>query len=185
MMKSVFIAAMLAVAIPSTAAEFQSEMPPGEGPLTLVAKANAPLFVRPDKRSKKVIGDEVKKGEILGRGRHLYRALKPGRIIVTSPFQVQAHSYGAIDLLTRMSSSTLKTFSFEPGDLIEYLQYRSEGFCVLRIGNEVIEAPEPDSHRTTIKAKPVNEWWVLALGSFESERGWALVDGRRIARKGL
>lgn len=184
-MKSVFIAAMLAVAMPATAAEFQSEIPPGEGPLTLVAKTDAPLFVRPDKRSEKVAGDEVKKGEMLGRGRHLYRTLKPGRITVTSPFQVKAHSYGAINLLTRMSSSTLKTFSFEPGDLIEYLQYRSEGFCILRIGNEVIEAPEPDPRRTTRKTKPVNEWWVLALGSFEAERGWALVDGRRITRKGL
>ena len=74
----------------------------------------------------------------------------------------------------------------KPGDVIEYLQYRAEGTCFVRVGDQVVDAhpcPAQDDAKFRVATKPKTEWWIRVV----VERvpvGWALVDGRGIKQNG-
>jgi hypothetical protein len=54
------------------------------------------------------------------------------------------------------------------GKDVEYLQYRAEGSCFVRVDREVIDAapcPAQDSQHFRAGAEPVVEWWIHLTGT--------------------
>lgn len=162
---------------------FYSTFGPGEHPFYARATVNVPLYSSPDRNSARVIGDEVHAGEVIGnRGGIRFRTVRSGELLIKNPLSLPGHNFGAIDVLALESPSTLKTYSFEPGRVLEYLRYRGEGFCLVRIDGEVVEIPEPPAKSAELRKKPETELWIGVLGAFESGRGWALFDDSSFSR---
>ena len=66
----------------------------------------------------------------------------------------------------------------KPGDSFEYLQYRAEGTCFVRIRSRVIDAAEcPDEHPDQFQTKlePITEWWIHVIAD-RSVGGWVIVS---------
>jgi hypothetical protein len=64
------------------------------------------------------------------------------------------------------------------GEDVEYLQYRAEGTCFVRIRSNVIDAQpcpnqQPDQFRTRLE--PTTEWWIHVTVSARAV-GWVLVS---------
>ena len=70
--------------------------------------------------------------------------------------------------------------------MIEYLQYRAEGTCFVRIGDRVVDAdPCPAQNHQAFRMlnKPKTEWWIrVVVGRVPV--GWVIVDGKAIKQSG-
>jgi hypothetical protein len=65
----------------------------------------------------------------------------------------------------------------QPGMNVEYLQYRAEGTCFVRIAGNVIDAdscPANDKSKFRVETEPKTEWWIHIVFSGVSA-GWLLV----------
>ena len=74
------------------------------------------------------------------------------------------------------------TLEVQPGVDVEYLQYRAEGTCFVRIAGNVIDAdpcPSNDKAMFRVEMEPRTEWWIHVLISRDSA-GWILVTDTRV-----
>ena len=75
------------------------------------------------------------------------------------------------------------------GESIEYLQYRAEGTCFVRIAGSVIDAdpcPTQKEGEFRLEAQPSVEWWIHIIVDGKV-RGWLLVTeaaAKVVDRKG-
>jgi plastocyanin len=122
-----------------------------------------------------------------------YRTMKVGQFRVLAPTAVTGRRLGGI---SRLSKSDYYSGKFgparvdvAPGDTIEYLQYRAEGTCFVRIAGSVIDAdpcPTQKKAEFTLVAEPATEWWIQITVAGKSA-GWLLITGstaKVIDRKG-
>ena len=66
----------------------------------------------------------------------------------------------------------------KPGMDIEYLQYRAEATCFVRIGRDVVDAapcPNIDESAFKLETEPKTELWIHV--SLSNSGGWLLVTG--------
>ena len=74
---------------------------------------------------------------------------------------------GAVNRLSRdeyyFGKFTSVSMDVRPGMILEYLQYRDEGTCFIRMEGRVIDAedcPANDKSLSKIEAEPTVEWWI-------------------------
>jgi hypothetical protein len=167
---------------------------PGEGRPRLVAGTRTLLLrTEPHRNSPTGTVLQVRKGQSVEFGKTLYRTTVPGRLKVLRDSQVTGRRLGSIFRLSRedyySDRYTIGSLTVRAGEVIDYLQYRAEGSCLVRIRGEVIEAdPCPDSvvdpiDRFELETEPQTEWWVQVLLEGQPN-GWALVDGREVRDDG-
>jgi len=185
------IAAFL-MAASSPKLEFESELWPGEGTPVLVAgsrqvtprreplmnsAANPPLTVK--------VGSRIQFDETR------YQTIHSGLFVVESTVTLVGRKLGALTYLSKQEyysgKFSARDFSLQTGATIEFLQYRAEGSCLMRLEREVVEVEQcPDLNgpgfRSLRKAEVL--WWVRVIVAGKP-RGWALVDGRtlRVSRR--
>jgi hypothetical protein len=114
-----------------------------------------------------------------------YRSIKPGHLTALKITTIKGRSMGELSSLTKEQyySNKYKTDNYliSVGDHIEYLQYRAEGTCFVRIKSNVIDAEEcpagiPKHFKTN--QEPIVEWW--ARVNINNSIGWILVDGKNV-----
>ena len=186
------IVTILALAASAPPVQFASELWPGEGIPVLVAgarqlslrreplanaPANKPLTVR--------VGSRVQFDQTR------YQTLRSGLIIAESATTLSGRNLGALAYLSKEQYYSERfpsqRYELQAGAKIEFLQYRAEGSCFIRLGADVIdvnECPDVNDSRFRSLRKVEVAWWVrVTVGA--KPRGWALVDGRtlRAARR--
>jgi hypothetical protein len=171
---------------------FDSELSPGEGKPSFFAKTNI-LILYKEPTTKSPIMNELNtvKGEKILYDMTRYRNIKPGIVKINKSITLTGKNLGAIMYLSRSEYYSTKTqrkdYVFRKGDSFEYLQYRAEGSCIMRLKGEVylIEyCPWLDVENTqfTIESEPVNEWWVQVTKG-HAALGWLLIDKSIIGEK--
>ena len=173
---------------------FETGMWPGEGRPRLVAGKNTLLLraePRRDAPTRTVL--RVNKGQLVEFGETVYRTTVPGRLKVLRNSQVTGRRLGSILRLSRddyyNGGYPHGSLPVRTGEVIDYLQYRAEGSCLVRIRGEALEAdPCPDSTAAAavqfaLQTAPQTEWWVEVLLKGQPG-GWLLVDGTMVREAG-
>ncbi len=164
------------------AATFETDMSPGEGPHVFVAARNQlRIHKLPFSTSPTIATVKVLPGQSLPHDETRYRTIRGGVIRVLVPSQVEGRMIGMAHLLFAKDYTSDKfpeiKIQVKRDMHIEYLQYRAEGTCFVRISNNVIDAtPCPNINRSAFKveAEPKTELWIhLSIGKAS---GWVFVD---------
>jgi hypothetical protein len=118
------------------------------------------------------------------------QTLEAGRIVAIALATVNGRVLGATERLTQDAyyhgGFPTESRTVQPGDTIEFLQYRAEGTCFVRIAGSVIDAdpcPAIDNTAFQLIAEPRVEWWVHVTS--KTGRGWLQVEDsivRQLAR---
>jgi len=169
---------------------FVSELGPGEGEVRLVAKGtNLMLRVDAGHWSELATTLQVTPGSQILFDIERYATVRPSMVTARQSGELTARSFGAIAHLPRARyyDRTLpwRTFAYDSGAALEYLQYRSEGECLVRRESEVLEvencpwldANNPSSF-TADWPEPLTEWWVRVINDERTPLGWLLIDKR-------
>jgi len=179
---------------PKNAGAFQVGLWPGEGRPRLIAGTTT-LSPRTEPRTDAPTGTalHVRKGQVVEFAETVYRTIVPGRLKVTKDAQVRGRRLGSMRRLSRdeyySDRYPMAALAVRAGETIEYLQYRAEGSCFVRIRGEVIDAdPCPDvlvdpDEVAVLEAKPKTEWWIQVVLKGRPE-GWLLVDGKNVREEG-
>jgi hypothetical protein len=110
-----------------------------------------------------------------------YRTTKAGRIRALVASQVMGRMIGNVTSLSREDYHSDKfpqaDIDVKSGASFDYLQYRAEASCFIRIAGKVIDTtpcPANDKTRFRVEMEPQVEWWIhVVIGN---SRGWALVS---------
>jgi hypothetical protein len=176
--------AFLASASPSQPpVVFSSDLWPGEGiPVIELQRAALPLRAAPDEATSVVDTLRGRIGQRLGFDSTRYQTLRSGALAVHTPFDVRGRLFGDVRRLT------LDRY-YEPNvpevvvpltttDTVEFLQYRAEGTCFVRLNSKVIDAqlcPGFGRESVTVVRDPVTQWWIHVHG-VGGASGWVLVS---------
>ncbi len=105
-----------------------------------------------------------------------YRTIRSARITANVLTLVRGRMLGAINHLSTDDYYRGKfpevELEIKPGMSFEYLQYRAEGTCFLRVSGKVIDSFCPAE---SSRLKPKTEWWIH-LPFSRGISGWLLVD---------
>jgi hypothetical protein len=178
----------------AASAVFESDLWPGEGiPVFEAVAQQLRLQELPSAASRVVEILTVKPKQQLTFEGTRYRTMKVGQFRVLAPTAVTGRRLGGISRLSKPDYYSGKfgpaRVDVAPGDTIEYLQYRAEGTCFVRIAGAVIDAdpcPTQKKAEFTLVAEPVTEWWIQITVAGQSV-GWLLITGstaKVIGRKG-
>lgn len=160
---------------------FESGLWPGEGRPVLIAGVNMNPRERPAKDSRIIKKMKIRKGQKIDFKETRYRTIKSGLITVVAPSLVSVTSFGKSDFLSRddyYNKGTEKSIELKSGDSLEFLQYRAEGDCLIKMSGEVLALPPVPN--TKIASEPLTEWWVLAVDKQKNPIGWVLIDEETI-----
>ena len=115
----------------------------------------------------------------------LYRTTRAGTFTSLKAAVVAGRDLGNITSLAKADYYSAQfpsiSLSVRAGETIEYLQYRAEGTCFVRLGLHVIDAAPcpnqlPDQFQTRLA--PTTEWWIHLTVS--QRAGWVLVSPRTV-----
>jgi hypothetical protein len=167
------------------AEEFVSHLWPGEGKPRLVARVTS-LSLRREPRADAPLARQlqVAPGTLLEFDQTRYRTTRAGKVVARREGTLRVRKFGRLEVLSEQayrSAAATETIEFTKGSAFEYLQYRAEGACLLRLEGEVLEAescPAFDD-RFELVAEPVVEWWVRLVSAGEP-KGWLLVERGKI-----
>lgn len=111
-----------------------------------------------------------------------YQTLEPGRIEVLRDTVISGRTIGDRSLLTRdeyySGAFPQESHEVRRGEAIEYLQYRAEGTCFVRIGSVVIDAemcPVFIEAAFSQLSEPKVAWWIRIVDDSRA-MGWLLVE---------
>ena len=171
---------------------FEVGLWPGEGiPVVEALRAELPLLQSPE------VGSPVVSVLMAGSGRQItydstrFQTITPAAVRVIGDAVVRGRHLGALRHLSReqYNSTAFRdtAIALAPPAVFEFLQYRAEGTCFVRIGGRVVDAdpcPVHDRTRFTTAGEPQTLWWIHAHGA--TGAGWlqvtdstAAVEGRR------
>jgi hypothetical protein len=130
------------------------------------------LRASPSTASKIIATVGVSPGQRLSYDDQRYRTIQAGRIEVLSPSRVEGRLIGRVTRLSRADYYSDKfsdvKIEVKPGTRVEYLQYRAEGSCFVRIDGHVINAsgcPTIDTSAFKLEAEPItvgnSSGWLL------------------------
>lgn len=69
-----------------------------------------------------------------------------------------------------------KQIELNPGDTIEYLQYRAEGYGIVVYKGDLCEVSLSEDDFEGLDKSPVTEWWIRVIDTQKKPLGWLLVD---------
>jgi hypothetical protein len=161
---------------------FETDMLPGEGPIEFGAAANElRLHELPSSTSRIIKTVKVSLRQHLPYTDTRYRTIQTGRIRVLAPSHVDGRMIGPVRRLSGEEYSSNKfrqvKIDVKPGTNIEYLQYRAEASCFVRIERNVINAspcPIYDESVFKVETQPKTERWIHV--SISNSTGWLLVN---------
>ena len=173
---------------------FEVDLWPEEGRPVFEA-AGQPLQLRatPSLSAPIVATQSIQAGRRVMFDQTLYRTTRAGAFNVLKTSEIIGRDLGNVTRLNKADYYSAKfpqlSVSVNPGETIEYLQYRAEGTCFIRIRSRVVDAElcpnqQPDRFRTL--REPTTEWWIHLTVS-KSVVGWVPVsDGtvKEIDRQG-
>jgi len=160
---------------------FEIDLWPGEGrPVFEAVSRNLELRELPSASSKTIGTVGVSPRQRLSFDNTRYRTIQAGQIRVLGSTRVTGRMLGAVNGLSREDYYNGKFapafVEVQPGANVEYLQYRAEGTCFVRIAGNVIDAdpcPSNDKSMFRVETEPKTEWWIhIVLGD---SAGWLLV----------
>jgi hypothetical protein len=180
--KGVPVRSALDLAPPKALPAFEVDIWPGEGiPVVHAARVNLPLREAPATAAAIVGRLTTKAGERIRYDSTRFQTVRPAVVRIAGEAVVRGRSLGTLRHLSRDGyySNAFRdtTISLNPSVAMEYLQYRAEGTCFVRIGNQVVDAdpcPIMDTTKFAVTGKPETLWWIRALGSTAS--GWLLIS---------
>jgi len=163
---------------------------PGEGrPVFKASAQDLTLRASPSNSSRVSHRVMVQRKQPLKFDHTLYRTIKAGRIRVLMPAYLEGRILGARNRLStdeyysdKFPSSKMPV---KPGRDIEYLQYRAEGTCFVRIESVVIDAsscPTTDRSAFRLETEPTTEWWIHVI--VDQTAGWLLVTDSNVKEVG-
>jgi hypothetical protein len=166
---------------------------PGEGrPIFAAAAPRLELRGQPSRSAIVVAAWSGRVGQRLAFDDTRYRTVKAGRFLVLRAATITGRDLGEIRRLSRAdyysSRFSATRVNVKTDDTVEYLQYRGEGTCFIRVAGRVIDADlcptqQPNSFRVDVK--PETEWWIHIVDG--QTKGWLLVTdaaARVVQREG-
>jgi hypothetical protein len=166
---------------------FEVDMWPEEGRPVFQA-VGQPLRLRaaPSSSSQVVATVPVQAGRRLAFDQTLYRTTRAGSFTALKASVIAGRDLGDITRLAKADYYSAKfppaSVSVKSAETIEYLQYRAEGTCFVRVGLHVINAApcpnqQPNEFRTQLE--PTTEWWIHVTVS-QRAVGWVLVSATTV-----
>ena len=176
------IALLIAPSFQADAPIFEIDLWPGEGrPIFEPKTKSLGLRELPSASSKLIVTVTIPLGQRLPFDDTRFRTTQIGKIRVIASAQVRGRNLGTIGRLSREDYYKGKfapaLVELKPGATIEYLQYRAEDTCFVRIGENVIDAepcPANDKSKFRVEIEPKTEWWIHSVLS-DGSKGWVLV----------
>jgi hypothetical protein len=173
---------------------FEVDLWPEEGrPVFEAAAERLPLHEHPSASSRVLETLTVQRRQRLTFGDTRFRTTKAGRFLVLTSTTITGRTLGDLRRLSKPDYYSGKfghaSVAVKAGERIEYLQYRAEGTCFVRVGGSVIDAalcPTEKPAEFRLEAKPVTEWWIHVLVDGKA-RGWLIVTdatAKMVARQG-
>lgn len=184
---SCILTAAMAAQAPSVAV-FETETWPGEGrPHFLAITHEIVIRESPSSNATIIRRLPVRTGQSVAFDQTRFRTMVPGSIQVLAAGTVTGRVIGTTRLLlTREAYYKGKfpqgTAEVQPGDAIEYLQYRAEGTCFVRVDGRILDAtpcPSENERRFRVVSQPATEWWIRVVVDGEPI-GWLLVEDETV-----
>ena len=182
-LKSLVMFALASLLQVGQAAVFEIDMWPEEGrPVFQAVGPSLQLRPLPSSSSPVLATVPVQAGRRLTFDETRYRTTVAGAFTALKDSVITGLSIGSIAMLFKTEYYTGRFAAvatpITPGENVEYLQYRAEGTCFVRIGSSVIDAApcpnqQPDQFRTRLE--PITEWWIHVVVS-QNSVGWVLVS---------
>ncbi len=169
---------------------FEVELWPGEGRPQFQAEATE-LVIRelPSMSARIVRRLGVTRGQQIAFDETRYRTTESGRLQVLAAANVTGRVLGTIRLLTRdayyRGQFPRQSMALKEGDIVEYLQYRAEGTCFVRIADQVIDTdrcPAEVDRIFRVVTQPKTEWWIRVV--LDRPVGWVMVDEKALKQSG-
>lgn len=172
---------------------FESELWPGEGiPVFEAVATHLSLHEQPSATSKVIRQLTVKPKQRLVFDETRYRTITPGRLTALASASINGRMLGDVTRLSKADYYSGKfpraAINVSGGDAIEFLQYRAEGTCFVRVAGKSIDAELCPAQRKDFRldVEPRLEWWIHITVNGKPA-GWLLVTdttARVIDRKG-
>ncbi|HZI27297.1 MAG TPA: hypothetical protein VFD64_04030 [Gemmatimonadaceae bacterium] len=162
---------------------FASDLWPGEGiPVIEMRRPALPVYSEPDPTSSVVDTLRGRVGQRVAFDSTRYQTIESGTIRTHSSLELKGRDLGHVQHLTldryyRPNEAEI-SIPLAASSTVEFLQYRAEGTCFVRVQNSVIDAqPCPGFGRESVSVvrDPVTRWWVLVRG-VKDKPGWLLVS---------
>lgn len=164
---------------------FEIDLWPGEGtPVFAAGASQLRLHEAPSRSARVTSTARVSPGQRVKYDETRYITTVAGRLTVLAPVVVTGRRLGTISRLSKEDYYSERFAAAKvpvpAGKQIEYLQYRAEGTCFVRVDSVVIDAdpcPANDSQRFRADTKPVVEWWIRLTGTHV---GWIEVTDKTL-----
>lgn len=164
---------------------FEIALWPGEGRPVIQSVASVlELREQPLGSSKIVLKFAAPPGRRLQFDETRFRTTRPGHLHTVVATTVRGRRLGSIQILSRADYYSDKfpdtEIKLNAGDAVEYLQYRAEGTCFVRINGVVVDSdPCPHDNRDAFRlvTEPAVEWWVRLVND-DKPIGWLLLTDR-------
>ena len=189
----VFAIVAFAAWIQAAGATFESDLWPGEGiPVFEAIATQLSLHELPSLSSKVARRVTVKPRQRLVFDETRYRTIIPGRLTALVSANIKGRTLEGVSRLSKADYYSSKfpnsTVNVSSGDAIEFLQYRAEGTCFIRVAGKTIDAALCPTHSKDFRldVEPRLEWWIHITVDGKPA-GWLLVTdttARVIDRKG-
>jgi hypothetical protein len=182
----VLVSVLLLAVLQTLTSSFETETWPGEGRPRFRATGSLEFRDRPES-NRPVSGTlQAPINRDLEFDETRFRTVVPGVIRAAKDTSISGRNLGSIGRLSRdeyyLGRYPTDTVTVASDSRIEYLQYRAEGTCFIRIDGIVLDAghcPADDEQAFTVVSPPNVEWWIR-LTRDSQPLGWVLVDGTRV-----
>jgi len=165
------------------AVQFEIDLWPGEGIPVIEAKRSVlRLRAAPDPASPVVDSITGRLGQRVAFDSTRFQTVRSGSLRLLTPMSITGRDLGAtshlsLDKYYHAADHEISISVAVPAT-IEFLQYRAEGTCFVRINQRVIDAePCPGFGKESVEvvANPVTLWWIGVRGQ-RGSYGWLLVS---------
>lgn len=163
-----------------------SEMWPGEGIPHFVANTTSLELHSEPSRGAPKHRLTVRSGAPVDFIETRYITVRAGRIVARTSGTTSGRIFGKIGYLSKQAyySGAVPTrqVAYTLNDTLEFLQYRAEGACIMRIRGEVMESedcPVADTQAFVTLDEPQLEWWIHVVAG-QVAQGWLLVDPKAV-----
>jgi hypothetical protein len=162
---------------------FASDLWPGEGiPVIEMRRPVLPLYGEPDPTSGVVDTLRGRVGQRVAFDSTRYQTIEPGTIRIHDSLELKGRDLGPVNHLTLdryyQPNEAETSIPLAASSTLEFLQYRAEGTCFVRVQSSVIDAqpcPGFGPESVSVIRDPVTRWWVLVRG-IGDKPGWLLVS---------
>jgi hypothetical protein len=162
---------------------FAADLWPGEGiPVIELRRPAVPVYAQPDPTSAVVDTLRGRVGQRVAFDSTRYQTIESGTIRIHTSLELKGRDLGDVTHLTLdryyHPNAVETSIPLTASSTVEFLQYRAEGTCFVRVQNTVIDAqpcPGFGPESVSVVRDPVTRWWVLVRGE-KDKPGWLLVS---------